>query len=157
MKLLVFSDSHGDVRHMARAVEQNRPDMVLHLGDINGDLQALRRKFPARPMECVSGTGAGRRTDLPEERVLEVAGRKILMMHGHSRRVKMGIGAAVWAAREAGADILLFGHTHEPVCEYEAGLWILNPGTIRGGWSGATYGVLSLEGEEIGCCLMKEE
>ena len=35
------------------------------------------------------------------------------MMHGHTRRVKSGPMAAIYAARECGADILLFGHTHQ--------------------------------------------
>ena len=47
------------------------------------------------------------------------------------------------AAREAGADILLFGHTHEPLCDFYDGLWILNPGSCRGGFR-PTYGVISL-------------
>lgn len=157
MKLLVFSDSHGDVRHMEAAVRRDRPDMVLHLGDVNPDARALKKRFPDVPMEWVCGNCDGRRSDLEEERVLEIQGRRILMMHGHTRHVKLGMGAAVWAAREAQAHILLFGHTHEDFCEYHEGLWVMNPGTIRGGWAGATYGVICLEGENAVCYTLKQE
>lgn len=157
MKILVFSDSHGNVRNMEAAVRSDHPDLVFHLGDVNPDAQALHKIFPDLPMEWVCGNCDGRRPDLEEERILEVEGRRILMMHGHTRQVKLSMNAAEWAAREAQAHILLFGHTHEDFCEYHNGLWILNPGTIRGGWCGATYGVISLEGKNTVCYILKQE
>ena len=32
-KVLVLSDSHGNVGNMIRAVKREEPDMILHLGD----------------------------------------------------------------------------------------------------------------------------
>lgn len=46
MRILVLSDSHGNVDNMARAVELTVPDRVLHLGDCQRDLTALRARFP---------------------------------------------------------------------------------------------------------------
>ena len=43
MRVLVVSDSHGNVDNMVRAVEWVQPDYVLHLGDCQRDLEALRR------------------------------------------------------------------------------------------------------------------
>ena len=51
MRILVLSDSHGNVDNMARAVELTAPDRVLHLGDCQRDLTALRARFPALPRE----------------------------------------------------------------------------------------------------------
>ena len=42
MRILVLSDSHGNVDNMARAVELTAPDRVLHLGDCQRDLTVLR-------------------------------------------------------------------------------------------------------------------
>ena len=42
MKVLVFSDSHGNETNMITAIEQETPDMVLHLGDCWEDVQELR-------------------------------------------------------------------------------------------------------------------
>ena len=50
MRILVLSDSHGNVDNMARAVELTAPDRVLHLGDCQRDLTALRGRFPALPI-----------------------------------------------------------------------------------------------------------
>ena len=44
------------------------------------------------------------------------------------------------AAREAGADAALFGHTHRPFCERRAGILCLNPGTLARG----QYAVLTV-------------
>lgn len=155
MKILVFSDSHGNTRYMEDAVRREQPDLVLHLGDVNPDARALQAKFPQMPMEWVCGNCDGRRTDLEAERLLLAEGHRILMMHGHTRGVKMGYGGAVQEARRQGAEVLLFGHTHDPLCTREGNLWVLNPGTIRGGWEGATYGVISLEEKGIGCCTVR--
>ena len=37
VKLLLFSDSHGNVANMADAVRLERPDRVLHMGDLARD------------------------------------------------------------------------------------------------------------------------
>jgi RNA polymerase sigma factor (sigma-70 family) len=45
-RVLVLSDSHGNVGNMIRAVKREEPDMILHLGDCVVDADALRREFP---------------------------------------------------------------------------------------------------------------
>ena len=44
---------------------------------------------------------------------------------------------------EAGADILLFGHTHMPLTLYEDGLYIMNPGSCHGYY--ASYGIIDIK------------
>ena len=73
------------------------------------------------------------------------------MMHGHTHRVKTGYGGAIAAARQAGADILLFGHTHQAYAErLEDGLWVMNPGSCQS-WDRTTYGVILLEKTDTLC------
>lgn len=36
-----------------------------------------------------------------------------------------------YRAKDNGADIALFGHTHEPLCEYAYGVLLLNPRARR--------------------------
>ena len=143
MKILVFSDSHGIRRHMEEAVRLHQPDRIFHLGDVVSDAKALKETFPHIPMDLVRGNCDGHLPE-PEELLLEVEGRKILLCHGHTYHVKWDWAEAAMAARAARAHILLFGHTHEPMCTFERGLWIMNPGSIRGGWN-AGYGVIVLE------------
>lgn len=153
-KLLVFSDSHGNVANMEDAVRLERPDYIVHLGDLIRDAQRLEESFPQIPMINVPGNCDGRRPDLPEERVFTLEGCKILLTHGHIYHVKLGIGAAVAAARRAGAHILLFGHTHEALCQFEAGLWVVNPGSV-GSLAAASYAVICLEEDGAVCYISR--
>ena len=55
MKYLVLSDSHGNVDNMARAVECEKPDGIIHLGDCWRDAEELHELFPRLPLEQVPG------------------------------------------------------------------------------------------------------
>ena len=127
MKLVLFSDSPGNVANMADVVRLEHPDRVLHMGDLARDAEELARQFPDIPVTYVPGNCDGRRPDLPDERCFTLEGCKILMTHGHTYHVKMGPGAAIRAAREAGAGLLCFGHTHEALCEFQNGLGSSTP------------------------------
>lgn len=141
-KILVVSDSHGDVAHMRRAAELVRPDMLIHLGDGWRDAEALRREFPKLPVEQVPGNCDYRRSE-PAERLLAVGGRSVMLCHGHTLGVKTDLGMILRAALERGADAVLFGHTHKPFVDIRRGVVMLNPGSI-GSCARPTYGTLTL-------------
>ena len=152
MKLLIFSDSHGNVANMEDVVRLERPDRILHLGDLVRDAQSLQEKFPEIPVTFVPGNCDGYRPDLPDQRLFTLEGCKLLMTHGHIYQVKMGAWAAMRAAREAGAGLLFFGHTHEAFCEFQNGLWVVNPGSI-GSLARPTYAVAILVEDGAVCYL----
>ena len=112
MRILVLSDSHGCVEPMEQCVERVQPQVILHLGDCVRDAQRLEERYPDIPLLGVPGNCDYGGLDQPE-RLTELGGVRILMMHGHTRRVKSGPMAAIYAARECGADILLFGNNLE--------------------------------------------
>ena len=66
------------------------------------------------------------------------------MLHGHTRGVKSDVMRAVWAARECGAQVLLFGHTHRPMVDNDGALLVLNPGAA-GDPLRPTCGLLTIE------------
>lgn len=143
MRVLVVSDSHGNVDNMVRAVERLQPDYVLHLGDCQRDLEALRREFPGLAMEGVPGNCDWGSYD-QEERLIELGGVRILMLHGHTRNVKSSPMAAMYAAKECGAQVLLFGHTHRPMVDNDGTLLTLNPGAA-GDRLHPTCGILTID------------
>ena len=153
MEILVLSDSHGKVDHMVRAVEQFHPRQVLHLGDCVRDAQALERQFPQLPVTMVPGNCDWGQTGEPE-RLLEIEGVRILMLHEHTRHVKSSPMAAVYAAKEYGADVLLFGHTHQPLVDRSGDFWVMNPGCI-GPSPRRTYGVITLEDGRVDCAALR--
>ena len=81
-RILVLSDSHGNVNNMVTAVSRLHPDMIIHLGDCWADAEQLHRKFPMTIMEQVPGNCDCRQDIL--ERILLIEGKKILICHGHT-------------------------------------------------------------------------
>lgn len=73
-RILVLSDSHGNVNNMVTAVGRLHPDMIIHLGDCWADAEQLHRKFPMTVMEQVPGN-CDCRQDIPE-RILLIEGKK---------------------------------------------------------------------------------
>ncbi len=143
MTILVLSDSHGNVGNMIRAVERVQPHRVLHLGDCQRDLAALREYFPDLPMEGVPGNCDWGSCDSPE-RLTELGGVRIFMLHGHTRSVKISPLSAMYAAKEYSAQVLLFGHTHRPLVDNDGSLLTLNPGAA-GDRLHPTCGILTIE------------
>jgi hypothetical protein len=63
---------------------------------------------------------------LPKQRVVEVAGVRIGMVHDAGPRLRR---EARLAARFEDCDAVVYGHTHVPQVERFQHLWILNPGS----------------------------
>ena len=129
MKLLVLSDSHGNLSHMEEAVLRVRPRIILHLGDCWRDAEQLRMLFPAIPMEQVPGN-CDFRPDAAAERLLFPADRRVLLCHGHTYGVKQSLISAGFAAEEKNLDLFLFGHTHRPLWDFRRRTLFVNPGSI---------------------------
>lgn len=149
MKIVVFSDSHGNTLNMKLVAERERPDRIFHLGDVTRDAQALAELFPHIPVESVCGN-CDYFTEAPNQIIADAVGRRIMLTHGHLYQVKLGIGSAVQAARKAGVDVLAFGHTHDAICYEQDRLWVLNPGSIRDGYC-PSYGVIELSEHSLMC------
>ncbi len=143
IKLLIFSDSHGAVGGMLDIVEREKPDEMIHLGDLLRDAQAVSAAFPELPVAMVPGNCDGwtlRKGSL----LLERAGVRLLLGHGHQWQVKSTPELALAQARAMGAQVLLYGHTHRAVCRQEGRVLLLNPGTVGGRGAPASYGVLEI-------------
>ena len=157
-KYLIFSDLHG-MTERARELFRRHADAdgIFFLGDGLGDL-------PDAPVPIVSVRGNcdffGKE---PKECLLDLGGKKILLMHGDSHAVKSGLDRALRYASERGADALLFGHTHLPIENYYpeetelAGGYLLprpiiafNPGSLGYPPDGRpSYGLLQLRGGQM--------
>lgn len=129
MNILVLSDSHGSVAAMEQAVEQTRPDLVIHLGDCWKDAEALHTRFPAIPLEQVPGNCDYRPLE-SAEKLLCLQDKRILLCHGHTYGVKQSLTTAGFAAEAQNLDLFLFGHTHRPFSDRRGKCLFLNPGSI---------------------------
>lgn len=147
MRILVFSDTHGDITRCAWLLRTIiGVDMVLHAGDHARDAEALAALFPEIPVEYVRGNCDGNVT--VSEQVVEVCGKRIFLTHGHLYRVKTDYeySTLVSKTREEGYDLTVFGHTHVGYNNNFGGFSLLNPGSIK---YDATYGVIEIENGQL--------
>lgn len=142
MKILVLSDSHGNLTNMMQAVEQESPRIILHLGDCWRDGERLHEHFPEIPLHQVPGNCDFRPAE-PTERLLFIEDKRVLLCHGHTYGVKQSLLAAGYAAEEQKLDLFLFGHTHRPLVDMRGKTLFLNPGSIGDPFH-PFYGVITL-------------
>lgn len=166
--ILVISDSHGNGQALTAALKwaQNNdfPKQsslswegsfvaAVFLGDGANDLAAAsaRAGFTV-PWYKVRGNG-DINFSIPDYLVLEIPvaegiSRKLFLTHGNRYGVDGGGLTIAAAARAAGAEAALFGHTHFPHCSVVNGIFLLNPGSIGRSRSdaGPTFAVLECPG-----------
>ena len=155
MKILVLSDSHSGLRFMRDCIKWTRPEAVIHLGDHYDDAQALSQEYPHLVFHQVPGNCDRYRCPMNTPQILSypIGGVRFYMTHGHCHQVKQGLWSLLPDARKAGAQIVLYGHTHRADCHREAdGLWVLNPGSC-GSYSGSA-GIVEIENNEITACYL---
>ncbi len=112
MELLILSDTHGKRSRVREVLEKSRPDALLFLGDGLRDVESA--ELPC-PLFAVRGNCDWTAfADAPEERLETFGGVRVFLTHGHRYGVKSGPGAALAAAVRQNADVLLYGHVHEP-------------------------------------------
>ena len=142
MRIAVFSDTHRNIDGAIAAINQYRPDLIIHLGDHFMDAQKLHMEFPHIPMECVPGNC----DYAPEEKtmkLIEPMGVRIMLTHGHTYNVKYTTSSLLNAAYFQGAQIVLYGHTHIPSNQLIQDLHVVNPGSA-GQRSGGTWAIIEL-------------
>ena len=147
MKILVLSDSHGNLDNMVQAVERESPRMILHLGDCWRDGERLHDRFPEIPFHQVPGN-CDFRSQEPAERLLFIRDKRVLICHGHTYGVKQSLLPAGYAAEEQNLDLFLFGHTHRPLVDMRRKTLFLNPGSI-GDYARPFYGLIILESSRL--------
>jgi putative phosphoesterase len=132
VRLAIISDTHlprGARALPAACVEYLRAaDLILHAGDFI-ELSVLDELQALGPTVCgVRGNvdAAELQARLPLTRVVEAAGARIAMIHdagpaaGRLARLRR---------RFPDVDAVVFGHSHIPLLESEAGFTIFNPGS----------------------------
>ena len=129
MKILITSDTHGNLNSFEKAVNKEKPfDMLFHCGDVCGD-EDMIRYYAGSPCYLVAGNNdfwGG----LPKFIKVKLDKHVIWMTHGHRYGVDFGLDKLYYKGLEEGADIILFGHTHRPVVEENEGVWLVNPGSL---------------------------
>ena len=160
MKILVMSDSHGDVAAMTSVLTRcdGHVDMCVFLGDGVDSAEYALSLFPRLPRVIVCGNcdfvHLAPSSAFPDEMLFDADGVKFLCMHGHRHGVKGGVARAAEYAAKKGANVLLYGHTHRKSDELfdtpDGAVRAINPGSIgRGG--DRTFALVETVGEKVVC------
>lgn len=129
LTLAAVSDTHSHPHELtAQRLSEIAPAAILHGGDI-GDLAVLDKLREIAPVYAVRGnidTGA---RDLPDLLTIEVGALKILMTHiavyGPYLRAEVAR-----KAKDAGASLVVCGHSHVPFIGLSHGITVFNPGSV---------------------------
>lgn len=164
----VITDTHVPQRLKAlppRVCEVFRGvERILHAGDISSQ-RVLDELAQVAPVEAVAGNADLFKHGLPLTRVIEVAGKRIGLVHGHGGwarylrskvRDRFGYDEEHYLKIVYGSfgpvDAIVFGHTHRFYHAQRSGLLLFNPGPIAPDFyntSGPQVGLLYLTSQSI--------
>ena len=157
-KLLILSDSHGNVSNLTAvlnwAKDRLPPNDTIAATAFCGDgLSDLHRAADATGF-CGDWKLVGGNNDydynIPETAIFDFCDHRFFMCHGYRHNIYSGYYGLIAAAKKNNANVVLFGHTHIPCFEYENGILLINPGSISRARSrlGDSFAVLEcIEGQ----------
>lgn len=129
MLIAVVSDTHRNNKYINIASKMiKEADILIHLGDNSEDVEELTKEFTGKVYAVRGNCDASNK--YPKEQLIEVEGKKIFFTHGDLYGVKYNLNTIYYRGIEVGADIVLFGHTHQNIVEEVNGITLMNPGSI---------------------------
>jgi len=158
MKIIVFADSHHDTNSMIYVLQEETPDMVIHLGDNVSDAMMLKNIFPEISFEMVQGNCDFEK--VKDEKILTLEGATFFITHGHRYRVKSHLRKLTQKGLDKNADIVLFGHTHKAYLKKEKEMWMINPGSISSMYKRGkhpSYAKILIEDGNIDCEIVERK
>ena len=128
MKIGIVSDTHNNLEAVERVVAlADDVKLWFHAGDCVPDAQYLEQ-ITDTGVAKVMGNSDFFSDDAPNAMVVEAAGHKIFLTHGHSFGVRFGVDTLIETAEENDCDIAIYGHTH--VAQVLPGkVTVINPGS----------------------------
>lgn len=149
-RIVVLGDTHRPRgRELPRRLERDieSADLVVHLGDFTGvDLADALQATGKLVAVYGNNDVADLRHRFPDRRDIRVEGRTVRCIHGDIG----GSTATAAAASETGAEIVLYGHSHQPKVLHRNNVLLFNPGspTQKRFAPYRSYGILTL-GDDI--------
>jgi len=129
--MVVISDTHGNKAFFGKLkplFAEN--DYIVHLGDGANDMLEVYREYPDKVYVCNGNCDFYGSRIAMDEWNIDVEGHTVLMCHGHKYGVKASLDGLALKAKECGADIALYGHTHIAAQNEIGGVTLINPGAL---------------------------
>ena len=125
MKTIVaISDTHGNVSVIDKLLPIiNESTYCVHLGDYQRDIWAYRNDINCSLCSVKGNCDGG-----GEDDIFEIDDIKVLACHGDRYDVKTSLYKLYLRAKEVGAKLVFYGHTHNAEVIEKDGIYFVNPG-----------------------------
>jgi len=146
MKIAICSDSHDNLTNIAKFLsycDQHKTKTIIHCGDwcAPGTLRFFRENFKDEIYGVYGNVFDEKNTSkVAEEQgikikndglIVKINGLKILITHFQEKAKQF--------ATTNKFDIIFYGHNHKPWFEKVGSTYLINPGTLAGMFSRATF------------------
>jgi putative phosphoesterase len=140
-KLLVLSDSHGNLLRLEKIVRNESPfDFIIHCGDGIRDLLHIDIPMDSKIIRVAGNIDRAHGIDLDDVCFESIEGHKFMITHGDLLRVHSDTSNLYREARTSGVDVVLFGHTHRAYMS-NGNPFLFNPGSASNG----QYGIIIVD------------
>lgn len=148
MIIAVMSDTHMSKGNIKKACDSLKEvDTIIHLGDNVQDVDEIKKYYDG---QIINISGNCDFCKIPSEKTFILGDKKFFITHGHKYGVKYDTFKLEYKAKEIGADIVLFGHTHVPYVSLEDGIWYVNPGSVSYSRSGSnSFAYVEISGDKV--------
>jgi putative phosphoesterase len=148
MKLAILSDTHGNYPLAVKALESvDSLDYIIHLGDTSDDAEIIELALGREIIKLSGNCDSAKK--YPQLVITTIAGKKFLISHGDQFMVKTGLKLIQMRAKQEEADVVLYGHTHNPAILYIDGVLFINPGTMNKNASQRSFALVSIDNDTI--------
>ena len=159
MKIGVVSDTHSHPIPKQLLDDFKKVDLIIHAGDFCAmdDLKLFRK---IQTVRAVFGNmdGLELRQALPERDVFEVGGLTVGVYHGQGSPPQV-LGFVKKIFKDDKPDIVIFGHSHQPLNETVDNVLYFNPGSptdvVRAPY--CSYGILDINNGKVAGKIIKVE
>lgn len=145
MRIIVASDTHYRNDILDELINKYKDaDLFIHCGDLEDDPQWYPQWIFVRGNNDYF-------VGFEDERIIEVQGHRILVLHSHRCSFLNREETLVSMAYDNGCDIVLYGHTHVSKMTWKNGIFLMNPGSTTSPRDGKTpsYGILTIDGAHV--------
>ncbi|WP_068674536.1 metallophosphoesterase [Oceanobacillus sp. Castelsardo] len=125
-EVLVISDSHG-LKEEITEIKNRHPNIkMIHCGD-------SELEYPSSELYGMYKVRGNCDFDsrYPVEEIISIGGLTFFVTHGHLFQVKSTLLKLSYRAKEIGANVICFGHSHIAGAEQIEEQLFINPGSIR--------------------------
>ena len=144
-KIVVLTDTHNNLADLQKIQTiLNEADLIIHCGDGYINVLQLNTNYKTKFVYVQGNCDGG-----SSERIIEVEGVKILIVHGHQYGVKQSLLPLTYKAKQEQVKLVLYGHTHIAQEEEIDGVIYFNAGTMQKYTTQKSYGYVVIHDHKI--------